>query len=99
MLQIILGAFFLEEFLSIHPYKNGNGRTARVLFSLLVSDCKTLPISFFANSPLAYSSKKEYYIESLEKSRGRDAPIAIVRYILESVVKYFDDLIFLCDLD
>lgn len=95
MLQILLGSFFVEEFLIIHPFKNGNGRTARILFSLLLSDSKIQPISFFANPPLTFSSKKQYYIDSLEKSRQGNTPVAIVRYILESVVKYFDDLIFL----
>lgn len=38
-----IAAKFLENFLKISPFPNGNGRTARLLFSVLLNQHSTIP--------------------------------------------------------
>jgi fido (protein-threonine AMPylation protein) len=44
---IKIGAAFFLRFLRIHPFSNGNGRTGRVLLSMLLSGFACVPISLF----------------------------------------------------
>lgn len=96
--QIILGSLFVEEFLGIHPYRNGNGRTVRILFSLIVyyglDPAGRWPVSFYAYVPVRYhATRREFYIETLEMSRRCGVPAAMVRYLLEGINMYFFDII------
>jgi hypothetical protein len=43
--SIALAALFFCEFLKIHPFRNGNGRTARLLLSWLLRDETAVPVS------------------------------------------------------
>jgi hypothetical protein len=43
--SIALAALFFCEFLKIHPFRNGNGRTARLLSSWLLRDETAVPVS------------------------------------------------------
>jgi fido (protein-threonine AMPylation protein) len=43
--MIALAALFFCEFLKIHPFINGNGRTVRLLLSWLIRDETGVPVS------------------------------------------------------
>lgn len=92
-----LGGMFISEFLHIHPFENGNGRTCRLLFSILMADCVAVPLSFFKSRKAGLTSREEQrkcYVESLEKSRGSDIPpLAIVRYVIESANNHLQELL------
>ena len=67
---IIIGTF-IYEFLSIHPYQDGNGRLSRLLTNLLLlkSDYKfVLCISF---EHIIENKKKEYYQALMEGQKNR----------------------------
>jgi len=45
-------ADFMSVFLHIiHPFSNGNGRTARVPYSWIMKSCATFPILLLGSSP------------------------------------------------
>jgi Fic family protein len=67
--RILLTAFFLERFLFIHPFKNGNGRTGRILFSILLQKDILVPVCLFQPEELTISQLRFKYIENLDKSR------------------------------
>jgi len=60
---------FFSELLLIHPFHDGNGRTARLLLSHLLRHFTWVPISLYLSS--AGSKQRSQYIEVLE-SRGYD---------------------------
>ncbi len=89
-----LGGLFIIEFLSIHPYRNGNGRTMRILFSTLISKAHNrIPISLFEVREISPDRKiqREHYIHALESSRGNQ-PLAIVRWVLDCTRNYLFEL-------
>ena len=72
---LILGCVFHFLFVSIHPFKDGNGRTARLTHSFILL-MNGYPI--FAFDP----DKKYEYFNNLEKGRGSDVN-DFVRFIVE----------------
>jgi fido (protein-threonine AMPylation protein) len=92
---LVLGAFFLERFLWIHPYENGNGRMARLLFSAIVQPCSIVPVSLFRSFQVDWENSEKQralYLSSLESSRGVDSPIPLVRYVLECTKAHLFEL-------
>ena len=73
--MIRLGSLFFSEFLLIHPFSNGNGRTARLLLSAFLKFEMVIPFSM-------YISKREEYIEVLEKRNNLSPPSALAHYVL-----------------
>ena len=90
---LVLGSIFLVEFLGIHPYVNGNGRTARILFSLLVSDLfNAVPISLFRAGPkLKRHEERKLYINTLECSRAYSHS-AMVRWVFQCTISHLSQL-------
>lgn len=86
---LCLGAFFMEAYLWLHPFRNGNGRTARLLFSHLLrqSSAAAVPISLYMPGSESGSRTVQHahYIKSLEMSR-MDPPYAFLRYTMECTV-------------
>jgi fido (protein-threonine AMPylation protein) len=77
-MAIRLGAVFFREFLLIHPFKNGNGRTARLLLSMILKG--------FCVFPITLEAERAKYIEIMEDcnpgvdgmpKKGGYSPIAI----------------------
>lgn len=65
-------AAFVYEFLSIHPFQDGNGRMARLLTNLLLLRCGYQFVQYISFEHLIEERKKEYY-EALmkgQKNRG-----------------------------
>lgn len=57
--QLKLPLFFFSEFLLIHPFIDGNGRMARLLFNFLLKDFIIIPVSL-------YRKTRSHYINILE---------------------------------
>jgi fido (protein-threonine AMPylation protein) len=86
---IRLGAYFLCNFLRIHPFSNGNGRVARILLSLIMSSVSIMPLSLY--------SHKNIYIECLIEARRTmpNNPESLATFILECLYKNTCDLCYL----
>lgn len=67
---IIIG-FFIYEFLSIHPFQDGNGRLSRLLTTLLLLKNDYLFIQYVSFENLIEQSKKEYYQSLMEGQKDR----------------------------
>lgn len=80
---IKIGSQFLNTFLYIHPYSNGNGRTARILVSYLMSSISIVPVS------LTEGTRQEIYLQCLQEihANGRidHPPVALATLLLERV--------------
>lgn len=85
--RILLAAFFIERFLFIHPFSNGNGRTARLLFSVLLKNDILVPVCFFntENNRSSMISIRKQYIELLAGSRS--VPVSEVQYFCGFILK------------
>jgi Fic family protein len=71
---LLATATFVYEFLSIHPYQDGNGRLSRLLTTLLLlkQDYKFIQYISFEN--VIETKKKEYYSALMngQKNRGKE---------------------------
>ena len=67
---IIIG-LFIYEFLSIHPFQDGNGRLSRLLTTLLLMKNDYLFIQYVSFENLIEQSKKEYYQALMEGQKDR----------------------------
>jgi len=91
---LVLGAFMLLEFLTIHPFVNGNGRTVRMLIATLLADCVAVPMSLFRAGDGVSTNREaqlNLYIDALEKSRS-GPPLAVVRWVIDCTVSHLFEL-------
>lgn len=66
--RLLIIANFIFEFLAIHPFQDGNGRTSRVLSVLLLLDSGYSFVPFISHESLIENNKAEYYL-ALNKSQ------------------------------
>ena len=59
---LIVIANFVFEFLSIHPFKDGNGRISRILTNLLLLKSEYSFVRYISNERLIEKNKVEYYL-------------------------------------
>jgi len=86
---IKLGSFLFSEFLLIHPYKNGNGRTARLLINAFFKISGLIvPFSLYYN--------RDAYILSLEKRSDLSSPSALATFILLACNRTASQINWLC---
>ena len=69
---LIVIANFIYEFLSIHPFQDGNGRLSRLLTTLLLLQNDYLFIKYVSFENLIEESKKEYYQALMEGQKKRN---------------------------
>jgi len=71
--SLIIVANFIYEFLSIHPFQDGNGRLSRLLTTLLLLQNGYLFIQYVSFENLIEKTKKDYYKALMEcqKNRGK----------------------------
>ncbi len=67
---IIIG-LFVYEFLSIHPFQDGNGRLSRLLTTMLLMKYDYMFIQYVSFENLIEQSKKEYYQALMEGQKNR----------------------------
>ena len=77
---ICLGGFFLSEFLLLHPFRDGNGRTSRLLLSHLLRRHTIVPVSLYLRS------NRGHYIETMQsRTSGTQVPWKVITYVAECV--------------
>ncbi len=69
--SLIVIGLFIYEFLSIHPFQDGNGRLSRLLTTLLLMKNDYLFIQYVSFENLIEQSKKEYYQALMEGQKDR----------------------------
>lgn len=83
MHPVVAIAVFVYEFLSIHPYQDGNGRLSRLLTTLLMLQRDYKFIQYVSFENIIETKKEEYYRALMEgqKNRGKDTEL-IDKWIL-----------------
>ena len=69
---LIIIANFIYEFLSIHPFQDGNGRLSRLLTTLLLLQKNYMFIQYISFENLIEKTKKEYYQALMEGQKNRN---------------------------
>lgn len=83
---IRLAAYFISEFLLIHPFMNGNGRVCRLLLQVLMRKFEfvvIIPFSLCLNNNAAVGGGgRELYIRALEERGTGSAPSTLATLLL-----------------
>ena len=69
---LITIALFIYEFLSVHPYQDGNGRLSRLLTTLLMMQQDYKFIQYVSFENVIETRKEEYYRALMEGQKNRD---------------------------
>ncbi len=69
---LIVIALFVYEFLSIHPFQDGNGRLSRLLTTLLLLKNDYLFVKYVSLESLIEKSKRDYYRALMEGQKNRN---------------------------
>ncbi len=90
MHPLLMISTFVYEFLSIHPYQDGNGRLARLLTTLLLMKLDYRFIQFVSFENLIETRKEDYYRALMEgqKNRGNENECIVTwtRFFLECLI-------------
>ncbi len=84
---LIIIAILVYEFLSIHPFQDGNGRLSRLLTTLLLLQQEYLFVQYVSFEKVIENSKKEYYKALMEGQKNRYT----VKEKIDNWVLYFLD--------
>jgi Fic family protein len=68
---LVMTAGFVYEFLSIHPYKDGNGRLSRLLTTLLLMKQDYQFIQYVSFENVIENRKEEYYRVLMDGQKDR----------------------------
>ena len=92
---LILIAKFVLDFLSIHPFNDGNGRMSRLLTLLLLYQQGYIVGKYISVEMLIESTKESYYETLQESSIGwhenENSYLPFVRYYLSVLLKAYKD--------
>lgn len=92
-----LAAWFVLDFLAVHPFANGNGRTARLLFAHLMRDVAPVPLGFHHRGAAGYAD----YIDAIRAARLGGGPAPFLAYALVGVRQClgaaYDEVVFAPD--
>jgi len=69
---VITIAVFIYEFLSVHPYQDGNGRLSRLLTTLLMMQQDYKFIQYVSFENIVETRKEEYYRALMEGQKNRN---------------------------
>ncbi len=89
--SLIIIAHFIYEFLSIHPFQDGNGRLSRLLTTLLLLQHNYLFVQYVSFENLIESTKKEYYEALMAGQQNRNTPKEnIAKWLLYFLDKIYE---------
>ena len=80
---LAVAAVVHNQFVLIHPFEDGNGRVARLLFNFILVKNGFYPIIFF-------SDQKERYYSALRNSKTRDMK-TFIQYVFDLYREQIDD--------
>lgn len=69
---LIILSNFVYEFLSIHPFQDGNGRLSRLITTLILMQHDYMFIQYVSFENLIEKTKKEYYEALMEGQKNRN---------------------------
>jgi len=72
MHPLVIIAVFIYEFLSVHPYQDGNGRLSRLLTTLLMMQQEYKFIQYVSFENIIETRKEEYYRALMEGQKNRN---------------------------
>jgi Fic family protein len=88
---LIITAAFVYEFLSIHPYQDGNGRLSRLLTSLLLMKQDYRFIQYVSFESVIETRKEAYYRALMEcqknRYKGKELIDSWILFFLESLIE------------
>jgi fido (protein-threonine AMPylation protein) len=93
---IVIASAFFAEFLAIHPFRDGNGRVARLCISWLLKDRFVVPISLAACGHLDSRDTILQCLDAPECWDGR--PSQLARFVLECAVDTAASVAFSADI-
>lgn len=68
---LIVTALFIYEFLSIHPFQDGNGRLSRILTTILLMKKGYHFVQYISFEHIIEERKKEYYASLMDGQKAR----------------------------
>ncbi len=68
---LLIVATFVYEFLSIHPFQDGNGRLSRLLTTLLLLQSQYMFVQYVSFENVIENKKKEYYKALMDGQKDR----------------------------
>ena len=86
---LIKSCIFHYEFVFIHPFGDGNGRTARLWQNVLLMKWNNL-FEYIPIESLIYKYQKEYY-EAIDKSNKSGDSIAFIEFMLKMIDETIDE--------
>lgn len=88
---LILSSIFHYEFLFIHPFRDGNGRTARLWQNVILSHWETL----FEYVPIESEIKKyqEDYYNIIQNCNSKEESTEFIEFMLKMIDEVLDTLI------
>lgn len=90
---LLLIPLFILDFLSIHPFNDGNGRMSRLLTLLLLYKAGYIVGKYISLEQVVERSKESYY-EALARSserwrQGKNDPKPFIEYLLGTILKSY----------
>lgn len=86
---ILIIANFVFEFLSIHPFRDGNGRASRVLTNLLLLQNGYDFTKFVSHEKLVEEDKSNYYLALRKSSNGWNSDNENISYWVIFILEIF----------
>lgn len=92
---LVLIPIFINDFLCIHPFNDGNGRMSRLLTTLLLYQCGYVVGRYISIESKIEKTKAKYY-DVLEQAgvnwhKGTNNPSPFVKYILGIILSAYRD--------